>query len=552
MKLNFEYVDTMSKYRRTKIGAILLVSMFTLWLLSIAAIHISDYSADSLFYARKMPSYYWIGSLISVFILISIFSNSLHDVKIRKPLELAFIVLLILYLFGTPSFIYTNARLWDVHAFSLYVEEIINTNHISGDKLMYRGIFAGGTISFSILSIITDLKFILLAKYYTIYFFIIMSLSIYAFANKLLNDYCVFAPIALISSSWLSINHMTPQPYAYLLSTFLIPLLISILLNDTKHALSDRLLFLLFWFAIVIVHALTPILLIIPIVLILLLYNMEGFCNSRFISKSIYTIIAIFIVTYMSYIIFTSDFVMLKIIGTIHAIQDNLINGDMFVVTDRNIEESMSPSYSYKIGYWVRMLEIAFTVVLGLASTIFIYKNEFYNKKTSEILIALFLIYLLFSISFIGLGYNEYGYNRTYLFMLIPYSILVAWALDIKLTSSSSYLRLFRHLIVLFIMCSILLMPVARYASDPYGFIAESRLSSRAFISEHPELSNPFIFEMSDYNLFELKMQKGEAYLNQFNQSNFNSIYNAGQHKIYTYDDNNRFPSNVLQIKHKI
>lgn len=530
---------------KTKIIAILLVNIFTLWLLSIKVTHILEYPADALFYARQLPIFYWIGLFVTSNLIIYFFFVPSYN-RNQSLIELIFLIILILYLFGTPSFIYTNARLWDVLGFSEYVEEVINTGRISTNDLMYRGIFNGATISFSILSMILKIKYYMVAKYYTIYFFLIVSISTYSFAKKSLNSYFVFIPIILLSVSWMSINHMTPQPYAFLLTIFFLPLLISIILNNTRNAPCVILMLLLFWSAIVVGHALTPILLIIALIFLSILLFYRSSLRLRVANKSIFKIIALVTIIYISYIFYTSDFIINRIILTLNAIYNNVIYGDFFSITDRNIGEGVTPSSSYKIGYWIRMYEIAFTAIIGLISIISLSLNST-NKKLAQIISLLFLAYFLISLSLILSGYNMYGYNRAFLFMLIPFSVLLAMVLDIKLTNNSRYLRLFRYSIMLFIISSIILMPITRYASDPYEFIAESALSGRNFISYHTELSNTLIFEINDYNWFELKMQKGEAYLSEFKHPYLNHIYNAGQHKIYI-PFNNSYHSPLLSM----
>ena len=208
------------KEYNTKIIAILLVNIFTLWLLTIVTTHISEYPPDALYYAKQMPVFYWIGIVLSCIIIFLLYYIPLQDSKKNILIEIGLLVLLILYLFGIPSFIYDNARLFDVHIISRYVENLVIEGHTVGDKL-YIGIFTGSTISFSALSMISNTDILLIAKYYTIYLMFVVSLGLYSFAKRLTNKYYIFAPITHLSVAWMSINHMTPQPYAFMLTIFL-------------------------------------------------------------------------------------------------------------------------------------------------------------------------------------------------------------------------------------------------------------------------------------------------------------------------------------------
>jgi hypothetical protein len=97
---------------------------------------------------------------------------------------------------------------------------------------------------------------------------------------------------------------------------------------------------------------------------------------------------------------------------------------------------------------------------------------------------------------------------------------------------ASKFFRIFKISLVLFIITAMFLLPITRYGTDPYEFVSESHYAGREFGSRHP-ISDSSTFTNVSYNHIELKQQGGEEYVNSFNSSDINRIYDSGQCKKY-------------------
>ena len=151
--------------------------------------------------------------------------------------------------------------------------------------------------------------------------------------------------------------------------------------------------------------------------------------------------------------------------------------------------------------------------------------------------------------------FAAYGPDRGFIFGLIPLSMLLALVMNSIFPNNPNlgpylqgnklygrkprtiltkvYHMILPILIVLFISVSILILPVTRYGGDPYAFVSDSVLSARLFFINHPEADEGQILVPYRYNLWELKQQKGQEYLNSFNSVNLNRAYDSGPSQMY-------------------
>jgi len=237
-------------------------------------------------------------------------------------------------------------------------------------------------------------------------------------------------------------------------------------------------------------------------------------------------------VVYLGYLLISSNFMLDKIVSTIHHTINNLYEGNTMTVVDRDVD---SPAPSYFICYVVRMLTSASVMLGGVISMVYTAMRQGMTKKT-------WLIgSLFFGLSMLGVyltvaGYNTYGSDRSYIFLLIPFSILIMFALGTwsrNIPNNSYYDTTAHFLFLIFIISQIILFPVTKYSSDPYGFISESELTGDSFASNYLDYAYPFSTPHActnlRYNFFQLKQQKGDYYKKSFKGDDLNLIYNGGQ-----------------------
>ena len=130
-------------------------------------------------------------ALISTALILSLYEQPLTKSKKYNVTEIMFVMVLILYLFGTPSFIYTNPRFLDVYGFSNLISQVIEDGgaytHYLGPMNMYHGEFQGSTLLFCTISECTGVNILSISKYYTIYLTFMISFLIYIISIKILD-----------------------------------------------------------------------------------------------------------------------------------------------------------------------------------------------------------------------------------------------------------------------------------------------------------------------------------------------------------------------------
>jgi len=522
------------------------------------------FPADSLYYIKQLPWFYWFGIALLAVTLILLLFKPLNKGKIFA--EIGLIAILTLYLFGTTSFIYTNARFLDVYGVADLVTHVSSTGHLAGLSSPYLTFNPTAVVFFSSSNLVLGTEVLSFAKFYPIVSTFLLVFMIYALSHKIVPRYCVMAPVAYLSLAWVQEYHMAPQNYALLLTIPLIILLMKLL--ESNSALTKTILILALWFLLVYSHAATPLLNLFALIALLIVYVLitrvplhQARLIAGYISpymKRILSPITIFAVVYIAYIMFENSMVFDNMVDWFQITISNILNGETFALASRN---ATNPAPSYVQANIIRWIVIGGTLILGLVSSLYlIVKKRAFNW--SLIMGSFFIGYMGFSAYLVFGGFATYGPDRGYIFGIIPFSIMTAMLLgsaynsirepqvrlpngrnqiDLPITHNQYGTKL-AILVVLFIVASMFLIPVTRYASDPYGFVPESEIAARHFIEDNPGLGEvigyryfgaPLMFSTYRYNLLELKQQGGQEYLDGFNSGDLNRMYDSGQSQIY-------------------
>src|SRR5919108_1947662 len=103
--LSKEALFTHASFDETYASVIMLVTSLaiSIWFVTAATFHIVQLPADSYYYLRQLPASYWIGLGFTFSLLL--FRKRVFS-RLRTSLELGFLLLLSLYLFGLPSLSY--------------------------------------------------------------------------------------------------------------------------------------------------------------------------------------------------------------------------------------------------------------------------------------------------------------------------------------------------------------------------------------------------------------------------------------------------------------
>jgi hypothetical protein len=549
-----------------KITSILLVNIFIQWLFNITVVHVNEFLPNSFYYAMQLSIFYWIGiSLIICLLLYMIYLQSFNTLTMKLYKKILFILLLVLYLHGTSSYIFTNPRTLDSYTvimlsnyFYEFKEGIFQTQ---GD---YINQFPGGILLFNILHQMLNLNSFVIAKYYQICSVSFISLFIYLSSKLFYRKYEYLAPIMYISTIWITQYHFCPQSYAFMLVAVLFYLLAICFFEQFKNQ-NIILLLLIIWLAVTISHPATIIFTLISLFVLLVIFILDSKIKSKFslyyyelkyIKNKITSVIFTYGIIFAGYVVYNSGFIIKRIIETIK----DIINS--FVTTEEIVtlvgREWVQPSASYMFGYYFRLFNM-FSVLLVGFTCVFVhwflyYRTDFftYNFKRKIGLIHVVGFFIGYSSVLMGLsisGYNVYGSDRAYLFSLLPFSLLCVSTLNIDLYKYEKHARnilLFIKIVIpIFLFISIAIFPIVAHANDPYNFVSESEWSGKTFGFDLVNLTTnrhhyhtALIYPVTDayythyYNYLEMTRQQGNEYKMNYYEKGTNILYNSGQFKL--------------------
>lgn len=549
-----KFAEILSQNREKIIG-ILLINGIILWLLTIVTTHIFKFPPDTLSYAKQLPIFYWVGMVLNCVAFILLLGKSTLSTKKIRLHHIFFIIILILYIFGTPLFVYTNPRIIDVYGYSSYaIDTIITTGYASAPvwhwQHEYLNEFPGSTIFFSMIIRVLGITTMSFAKYYPLYLMFILSFLIYAISKKVAGNYALFAPVAYCSLTFVAEYNLAPQSHALMLTTVFLLILIPLLQfkKHDKDIQTKKLVLIVLWIIIVTAHPSTPIInLFCFFVVYIICIGFEQISSStnRYFNLprdhlikigGVYrNFLLLFGVMYIAYLIYISDFMLNNIVSLSQEIANDVLTGNMFGVTS---PMATSPSASYMLLYYVRWIEIIGVLVLGsLSILVLFFKDK--DKTPTFIVGTLFVGYMSLSAVLVIAGASHYGPGRSMIFGMVPCSIIFSMVLNAKLEERKY--RIFKIILLLFIISSLLAIPLARYGGDPYNFVSESEFAGVEFVSQHPQIGSEirefcyqesqYLFTNYWYNVFELKQQKGDEYTNHFTGQH--KLYDSGQCKVY-------------------
>ncbi|MBT9139999.1 MAG: hypothetical protein DDT30_00571 [Dehalococcoidia bacterium] len=533
--------------RRTRIIVLLLVSMVTLWLLTIAEMCITKFPPDSFYFATQLPIYYWAGLVLgcsALWLLVSSSSKGRHS----AILDICFIIILAMYLFGIPSFVYANPRFMDVYG---VIDRIIQTIEV-GHIIPYGGWdreFPLQAIFPAQISLILGTSVFQLARFFPLIHVLLVSFLIYAISRKMLSQYYILAPALYLSISWMPAHHLSPQSYGLMLTAVFLFLLIARFMD--KPATTKKLLLIAIMATTVLSHAPTPLINLVPLLLMVVLSCGSTFWQRKVIStKQVAMVTTVYAVMYFGYLHFNASDILAVAVSQIQTSLNNLHGGNILVTADWTVTE---PMRCHVFITWLRLLSVVSVCLVGLVSILLLFKKKY--DRFAFLISCLFLGYISLSVAFFATQ-NITFVERGFVFALVPFSILIPLALSAGIRSKLS--KVFGLICGLLLIFHLFLAPLTARGVDPYMVPSKSEIAGREFVVRNRELKRqidfrvygaPVVFQTIWYNYLSLKHQMGEEYANQFEVPGLDKVYNSGQFRVFLPRDKNVFQK-LLEVWH--
>jgi hypothetical protein len=186
---------------------ILATQAFSLWFITAGTVRLSSFPADSLYYARSLPLFFWWGLAATLALLIS---ASFLKSRVRVALELASLFLLSQYTIGLPSFVYENPRILDSYAHMSNSLLILSNQGWVGSTSWYVRQFPGAYTYFSQIIAVAGINPFDLMKYYVIGCSGVMILFLYTISRWFNPSYAARVTALSIGGFWFQL-HLCPQ-----------------------------------------------------------------------------------------------------------------------------------------------------------------------------------------------------------------------------------------------------------------------------------------------------------------------------------------------------
>ncbi len=458
----------------------------SLWFITAAEFRISEFPPNSYYYLTNLPLVYWWG-LAATFATILLPAVLLG--RGRTVLELIGLFLLSQYLIGLPSFSYQDPRFLDAYYHTGNALDLLNSMGWLSSPNWYAHQFPGAFSYFAQLSRVAGIDPFQLMKYFPAGLSMLVVFFAYVIARMFSPNYAATAAGFVLGGFWFQL-HVSPQ-------AFELPLYLGLLFVVLK-AIEDiprrnK------WTAISLAavpvfvgsHPETPIIVGLGFMVFLFLSFLVGGVRLRELPVRVaIPIMALtgLVVLWWSFIaVDARNLVQASILGRAILSLSQLPSG----ISPQNVPASPAPSYAVTLFFE----QVAAVIIWGGGLLLLLFIRRF--RARERLLYGLFLA----SVATIPIAVFARAdvLQRSYLFALLPFAILVAWLLErraaLSIRGISLHFPLKAGLVISMILFAAII-PITRYGVDPFQYIPNSSLtvdkiaagiSSHSILFLHPE-----------------------------------------------------------------
>src|SRR5947199_9503197 len=165
---------------------VLATAAISSWLVAAATVRVPELPPDAFFYVHQLPSIDWLW-LICTLALFSL--RNLVKNRARTFLEISALLLLAMYLFALPSFVYQDPRFLDTYQHEGNALALLGSGGWFNGPVWYVYQFPGAYVFFAQLTAIAGLDPFHLMKYYPVGFSLVLAFLIYATARSYGGNY---------------------------------------------------------------------------------------------------------------------------------------------------------------------------------------------------------------------------------------------------------------------------------------------------------------------------------------------------------------------------
>jgi hypothetical protein len=404
-----------------------------------------------------MSPIFWIGYLI---LLILITFQFINFDKLDQRFVCLTLLLLVIYLIGTPFFYEYLARFTDAWSHSYLAQKMFETGRVVNYLNSYEE-HPGSFLLFG--AVFQEFPSYFILRFFVPIFYIIGVVAIYLIFKRFFNAKVSFLASALyLFFNWtVEDNHLSPQ--FLVLNLYLVFMLV--LIKFLGASKKDKMPYLFFLFLLVPVivfsHPLTPIFMILILGSVLLLCKKTR--SLEFFSVFLFLVLAF--TGYTIYNYYKSIYPSLYVIY-IERFFDALISGGYSGATERFATTSLSRMIflSSRVGITI------FSLFIGIMGIYLLRKRNY--KAESSVFIAWVFSMLLFTI-FVGLSIKGEFYERFVLISSLPLAAVGAYFINESRISKAIIL------IILLVISPIYF--IAKYGNEGFESLSLEKVNADCF-----------------------------------------------------------------------
>jgi hypothetical protein len=449
---------------KNKVKITLLTLSVICWVHTLLVTKIVDTTHAELGLAQLFPISFWFGLIACALSLVL----AVYGIKASSHVWLVIsLILLLLYLHGTPSLVEENPRFPDVYLHMGSVRNILADGHVSASSLNYPN-YPGIFILFASFISVTGMPLFFVMKYYTVFFVALLSTLIYLVAYGFTRSkrYATIAPAVFFPFAWFREFHLCPQSFGLIL----VMMAIYVYFRKENWQMHKRVTLLMIFLicSIVISHSGTSMFLI----LFLGAFSLVVRNGTKIRLKSPY-LFFLSIIFFIGWGVFQVPFIFKDFILRISRMHS--LDTMLRIFTTHTSSFILSPIQTI-----INYLRIGQSVLFWLIGFVLIITCRMKNNIVFEVLV--YWIGSTFAFGFVIL-LGAYGFwERVAIYSFIPISIFYSWNIS-KQTISKSANIIFLSMLLL----SISVLPLTIYGNEGYEYVPTVDLSAQQYATAFTE-----------------------------------------------------------------
>ncbi len=438
---------------------ILCVASVILFILTVDSLIITDLEPYGLFYLRILPAFYWAGVGAAI---AAIMISMLYDTRRRNDVRIIPVLLLALFLFGTPVFTYEVPRFTDIFAHGAEALPIISTGHIDSDD-RYAREYPSPFVLLGISAVLQDIAPLALIRFAELFTILVVITLVYCISRTTNSRFAALAPISFMGAFWVDQGHFSPQGLALVFyMVFFLSIIKAISASESRRG----------WLATAFV--------------MLLAINFTSPSNSLFLVLNLTTVGAVsFIVFRRKNLISNRVIVFTALAGAIflswsiyNAESRTILRAEEFERTladnlfTENIQLTPSPSSSYQLVLNLRLIVVGFVLLSGTVVSIMLIRR----KQKSHYVIILIGWFATASFIAISMYLSPVLLSRNFMYVSIPWALLMTVFFAQKQPVKKD--KVVKAVVLSIVVILLVSIPATRYGRDPTTYASSSLVSS--------------------------------------------------------------------------